>query len=114
MTTAGAIAIELRKLAEALDKAPKVELPQAVFTLGCGVNKENFIASAQILPHPLKKEYPRNPGEYKFIWMKHKTPALEIRAWAYQSAVCRMVTPAMPARFECEPLLSAEEEAQLT
>lgn len=109
MTTAGAIAIELRKLADALDKAPETELPQARFSLYCCSEKKHFLNAAQVLPRPLKKQYPKRPGEYELVYLEHATDALEIAASAYQHAVCTLIAPAMPARFECEPLLTDEE-----
>lgn len=32
----------------------------------------------------------------------------------YRSEVCKLVKPAQPAEYDCEPLLSQAEEAQLT
>jgi hypothetical protein len=59
MTTAGEIAIELRKLADALDKEPTAEIePISITSYHIGVQqKSGFLALARLLPRPLAKEY---------------------------------------------------------
>ena len=48
------VANELRKLADALDKEPKTEVAQPLFSF-INNTKEKFMASARLLPRPLAK-----------------------------------------------------------
>lgn len=113
MTTAGEIAIELRKLADALDKEPTAEIePISITSYHIGVQqKSGFLALARLLPRPLAKEYSNTNLElvYGHPW---RTP-IAFTADIPRSAICELVEPAKPAVYRCDPILSDEEEAAL-
>ena len=75
-------------------------------------NKDGFLAAFRALS-PGKKEYTEGQyGELKF------TPdgVDEKLGWfikVSRSVVCTLVKPAQPAVYDCEPLLSAAEEAEM-
>ena len=121
MPKASEVAQELRKLADALDKEPDTSISNVY----CGISlksKESFLSVARVLPRPLWKDL--SATEYVLDNRQHKPdgsldfgaawPAIHIRAQVDRSLVCRLVKPAIPAKYECDPLLSQEEEASLT
>ena len=109
MTTAGAVATELRRVADALDKEPKAEIAKPSLWFWNGGNKTAFLNLIHLLPRPLDKNYRDDDnlivtGEYD---------AVDFQARVNRSAVCSLVEPAKPAVYKCESLLSDEEEAAL-
>lgn len=111
MPTTTAIAQELRRVADLLGKAPDVEVtkPRLSFYHGSGTKTE-FINLAKVFPRPFDKGDGYQHEEYT---MTHKDNALEVYATIDRSQVCILVEEARPARYECVPLLSQEEEATL-
>lgn len=111
MPTMGEVAKELRRLAGALDREPDTEVVQPTIYFSCRWKtnaKELFLSIARLLPRPFTKM--RKSGE---LWLCCESPALEVRAYVEQEKVCRLVKAAQPAEYECEPLLSEDEEKSL-
>ena len=112
MPTAHDAAIELRKLADALDRKPEAEiLPLTISVYANTSQKEGFLSLASLLPRPLAKKY--EAARIEISHGKRWTDTLSIGLYIDRSAVCRVVKEAQPAEYECEPLLSAAEEALL-
>jgi hypothetical protein len=113
MITAGQIAAELRRIADVLDKEPETELvrPNLYFFHGYSNTKENFLALARLFPRPFKKG---DGYSHDAIMLTHETDALEVYASIDRSKVCILESPAIPAKYRCEPLLSAAEEESVT
>jgi hypothetical protein len=119
--TAGQVAAELRKLADALDNGPDVE----IYNVYCNLSvktKESFLAVARALPKPFWKVPDGN--EYKLDNRPHgadgrlsydmtKWPPVHFSLTAPRAEVCRLVRPAQPAEYECDALLTEAEEAAL-
>jgi len=108
--TAGQVAIELRRLADALDKEPDAPTARASiffpwYYLGAE-SKNIFLHLAKVFPRPLTKEMTDREVE-----IKYSTPALEVRAYIDRNKVCTLKEPAKSAVWECEPLLSEADEA---
>ena len=114
MTTTGAVAVELRRVADALDKEPEAPLESPVLGFYCDSymagdkGKSGFLALARIMPRPLEKK----PNDTTFR-LEYQTDAIHITMQISRKEVCRLVKPAQPAEYECEPLLSDDEEAAL-
>jgi hypothetical protein len=115
MTTAGAVAIELRKIADALDLHPETQVtkPHLHFFHSFQDPKELFLASARLLPHPVKKVY-ESEGAYPRVRVQHDTDALMTESSIYKETICVIVEPAKPAVYDCELTLTADEDASLT
>jgi hypothetical protein len=119
MTTAGQVAVELRKLADALDREPDTEIfrPEVDFSckykssVGPGVAKTVFIALARLLPHPLTKGV--QSYDYDAIELRYRSDAIIVAASIERNKVCRLIERERAAVYDCEPLLSQEEEASL-
>jgi hypothetical protein len=116
MPLAKEVAIELRKLADALDLHPDVEtcVPRLSFFYDFEQDKAKFIATANILPHPLVKTYPKDSNTYSRVSVTHETPALHVSTSIYRQAVCELISPAKPAVYDCKLTLSGDEDASLT
>jgi len=112
MPTTAAIASELRRIADLLDKSPdlEVEQPRLSFYHGYSGKKENFVDLVKVFPRPIEKGDGYSHDE---ITLTHKTDALIVYASIQKDVVCTLVEPAVPARYACVPLLSLEEEAAL-
>lgn len=114
MAKAADIASALRKLADSLDTIPEQELPTPRIHFCCTYQndpKTPFKALASVMPHPLKKEY--DEAEHGDLNLRFSSDAMYINAYVSRAKVCRLVEPAKPARYECDPLLSADDEAEL-
>lgn len=112
MPKAAEVAQELRRIADVLDNNPETEVMRPDLSFFHFSNKDDFMRLAKIFPRPYEKEY--GGGEqYSRIRLVHKTPSVEVTASIYRSAVCTLITPARPAEYDCEPLLSFEEESEL-
>lgn len=112
MPKAGEVAIELRKLADALDKYPdsKVPSPYVVFARDYGKDdKEKFLNFAKIMPRPYEKKHTDN--EYR---IQYVLPAIHVASYIDRNIVCELIEPAKPAVYKCDPILSDEEESSLT
>jgi len=110
---ASEIAKDLRILADALEVAPDLELPQPYFAIHFWNNteKDAFLALVKLLPRPFSKEYDDTDFLFK---IRHDTTGLDINVYIQRSVVCELIAPAKPAEYRCEPLLSEEEESTLT
>lgn len=111
MPLAKEVAMELRKLADSLDKEPEADVPIAFLHFYACDDKARFLALAAAFPHPFAKEY--EDGERGNLELKYETSAAIFTVSCLRSAVCRIVEPAKPAVYECEPLLSLEEDIAL-
>ena len=104
MPTAASIAQELRKVADLLEKTPTADLPRPSLYFPCrygGCTKEQFIAVTKVFPRPVEK------GEYyphEEITLTHRTDAIVVQACIEKNKICRLIAPAVPARY-------AEEDA---
>jgi hypothetical protein len=103
----------LQKVADLLAESPEFELPSYMdsYLNQYGAarvrfynDKEPFLAAVRALGSGRKGG---NEQDLEFI---HG----DLRLIVNRSAVCRLVKPAQPAEFECDPLLSQAEESELT
>jgi hypothetical protein len=113
-TKAGLVAIELRKLAYALDAQPDAVITKPYISFH-GYSKDEFMAIARLLPRPLRKnvDEPEDP-KWARVRVSHKNPALDVDASVPQSLTCQLIEPAKPAVYRCDPILSEEEEVEVT
>ena len=113
MPTATSIATELRRIADVLDKTPDVDLvkPSLDFYHGYTATKEEFLALAKIFPRPFKKS---DGYSHDKVELTHETPSLNVGTSIKRWKVCTLREPARPAVYDCEPLLSQTEEAEIT
>lgn len=102
----------LRKLADLLEKHGDAEIRMANATVWFE-KKEPFLEIAREMPRPLKKSY--GDGPYSDFDLEYGVLAESghIRLRLPRTTWCRVVEPAKPAVYDCDPILSADEEAQL-
>jgi hypothetical protein len=109
---AGLVAIELRKLADALDKEPDTTIVRPNIYFMCSYvgdfGKAAFLSLAKLLPRPLVKRSTNN--EYQLVG---ENDAIRFEAAITRSQVCTLVEPAKPAVYDCPSILSEAEEAAL-
>jgi hypothetical protein len=115
MPKAHEIATELRKLADALDAQPEVELNRPFVSWHHYVanEKDMFTALAKLMPRPIKKSITGEGGSMPRIDLTYQTSAITIYTQIPQSATCELVEPAKPAVYRCDPILSQLEESEL-
>lgn len=105
-------AAELRKLAEHLEKIDSgealIDQPSVYFSYYNPRQKDSFVSLIQHLPRPLKKEFDDHDARFRY-----KSEGLYISVSIPRSAVCRLVTPAQAAVYECEPVLGEGELAEI-
>lgn len=111
MTTAGSVAIELRRIADAFDKNPEAEIRTPTLYFHYWDEKAAFIETVALMPRPLKKS--TTAGDYARLRIEHEVPSLHLDVTILQSKICELLEPAKPAVYNCVPLLSLEEEASL-
>jgi hypothetical protein len=110
------IATALRNVADALDKEPDLEVPQpSIAWYFWGVaeakKKDCFVGLAHAFPRPFSTIF--TEGDNSICKIVFEVPALRAYAEVPRKSVCELVEPAKPAVYRCEPLLSAEEEAEI-
>ncbi len=113
-TTAAAAAAELRMLADALDVNPMLEIVQPSIYFNHGAEKGTFVDLAKILPRPLRKRVGRDDDPYSDFELIYGSPSMTIMSYVRRSVFCEIVEPARPAVYRCPPILSEEDEAQVT
>jgi hypothetical protein len=106
---ASELATKLRTLADGLDKAPDAEINSYVSITPCNDDKKTFLELAKVLPRPLTKKIRREGTSYEDFTLEGDGFVIGIP----RSAMCILVEPARPARYECPSILSDEEEAAL-
>lgn len=115
MPTAHEVAVELRRIADALDKEPDTPVKQAWLHFYCDT-KEEFLNAVRLLPRPLSKRYDKDGDSWDRLHVEHgyrKPSPVWVQASVLRSKVCRLVQEAREAVYECEPLLSQDEDAAL-
>jgi len=109
---ASEVASELRKLADSLEREPETEIePFLIRTYSTSRSKQSFLNLARLLPRPFSKVYERD--NLLILRGEDFTTPVSFRAQIDRDIVCRIVKPAQEAVYECEPLLSEAEEAQI-
>ncbi|HWF62905.1 MAG TPA: hypothetical protein VN666_21715 [Nitrospira sp.] len=111
MPKASEVAAELRKVADLLDREPEAEIKKPLISAGSD-EKDEFLAIARLMPRPFKKTY-RDWCGTPSIELDYESEAVRIWALAPRSVACRVIKPAVPAVYDCEPLLTLEEESSL-
>jgi hypothetical protein len=115
MPLAKDISIELRKVADALDLNPDVEVTRPNLSFPYfGGQKEKFMENARILPRPVSKEIPKTLDGYDRVRVIYTSDALTVDTSIYRKDICVLIEPAKPAVFECALTLLDHEEEALT
>lgn len=106
MPQASVVAAELRRIADSLDKEPEAEIQQALISFyhWSDSGKEQFLNEVRLLPHPLKKKYTDDE-----VALEHEAPGARVYAKIRRTAICRLIRPAIPAEYDCDPILSEQE-----
>lgn len=113
-TTAGAVAVELRKLADAFDQNPNAVVHKGWLAFYADT-KEEFVNAALLLPRPLVKGQDSDrEDKYTRIYVERETPALDVKVSVYKALTCVLVEPAKPAVYSCDPILSGLEIDEVT
>lgn len=108
MPTANAVAQGLRKVAEALEEAGDAEITRPLLYFSHYDRKKQFLALARVFPRPFEKKYDEHNLE-----LRRDDDSAQIVASIRRSVICRLVTPAIPAVYDCDPLLSDDEMASI-
>lgn len=96
-------------LADHIEKGGDAEIVKPSIYFTHFDDKDAFLALAKLLPRPLVKLY--DEGTYGDMKLDYKTDDIYVTARIQRSAICRLVEPAQPAKYECEPLLDVDELA---
>lgn len=111
--TASAIASELRKLADALDKGGETPIPKA--NLWWHFNsKEELVSLVKLLPKPLTKRIDPPSCAYPYLIIEREHPLVEVDVRGPQYKTCTLIEPARPAKYRCDPILAELEEDELS
>lgn len=107
MPLAKDVALELRKLADSLDKQPDAEITQPWITF-YEHQKERFLATARLLPRPLTKDEDYDSSRFRLIYDSFDT-SIHIECSVDKSTVCTLIEPAKPAVYKCVSILIDDE-----
>jgi hypothetical protein len=104
------LAANYRKLADWLDSKPEfeprdevAELTQFYFS-----HKEEFLSFVRAVRNGVKRF-----TEHDVRFTADTPDGMTVWAEVDRNSVCRIVTPAQPAVYDCEPLLSQDEMAEI-
>jgi hypothetical protein len=95
-------ATEIRKQADYLESRPVFEIPGSERTFFCFYDKHKFLDAVRALAPGTK--------EYKYDDLDFTISAVSIVLSIPRNRVCKLVAPAV---WDCEPLLSLQEDAAL-
>ena len=109
-TTAGAVAQELRRIADALDKEPTLEIAPYLSISAKFDDVEGFRKLAKIMPRPMTKKIAFEGETYEDFVLESEFWNIKIP----RKTICKIIQPARPAIYDCPPVLSEEEEAEMT
>ena len=115
--TSHALATDLAKMAEHLKQQPDLEIGTFYLTNeSYNTTGEQFKTIAKSFPKPLRKRVTSSSTGSSDITLESPKEVTGFTLYfrVPQNKVCRVVTPARPAVYDCEPLLTPEEEAELT
>ena len=99
----------LRQIADKLDNAPEFTIPQfssKFIHFNLFNHKQELLARARILGG--KKNY--SPSS---LTLTQEIGPLEVSLVVDRSTICKLVSPAQEAVYECESIFCAEEEESL-
>jgi hypothetical protein len=108
-------AVALREAADALDARPEFELPRYVGSNFRIENfyyyedKDRFLAAMRALGAGTKTQ----DDNYGSPVLRFTIPNGRLSLSVSRDRVCRLVKPAQPAEYDCQPLLSPEESEQV-
>jgi hypothetical protein len=106
-TTSHELADGLRALADKLTSKPAVALPYCESTIRLYYSdKEQFLDAAKAFGGN------KETGDSYYTLLSTYGP-LMVAVYTDRDMVCRLVTPATPAVYECETLFTPEEEAAI-
>lgn len=108
------LALALQKLSVHLQEQPEVEIGCISIGNIYGTTGEQFKAIAAVMPKPLTKRYDPPTDVMPWIWLDGSIDGVELKFHAERNKLCKLVSPAKPAVYECDPLLSPDEDAELT
>lgn len=110
------VAAELRKLADALEKGGDAKMKKPTLYFYCdSTTVQEFKNAAKLLPRPLAKGIQdEDDPKWCRVRLEYNSASLDVEASIPRAATCRIIEPAKPAVYDCEPLLSDAEEAVLT
>ena len=115
MPKASVVAAELRNLADRLDASPDTVIEKLFITRShYSSTKNEFLDFVKLMPRPLKKgtaDYGLSSGPE--LTVAYEGTGINIHVTIPQSATCTLITPARPAVYDCNPILSAEDEAEI-
>lgn len=114
MPKAHEVATELRKMADSLDKNPDIAVQQCWISFVCNT-REIFLNTCRLMPRPAFKEYSAWDERYPKVKLGSKDFSAPIH-WAVSAprdVACRIVKPTQSAEYDCDSLLSPEEDATL-
>ena len=116
MPTAHEVATELRKFADTLDANPeaKIAKPTIWWYFWGESDKEMFKRIARMFPRPLQKRIYDSASSRPMIAIESSNGIIDFEVRIPQIVTCRIIEPAKPAVYDCEPLLSEIEEAEVT
>lgn len=101
------LALELEKLANHYRDLGDATV-NPIHCLDFHTGKESFLNAVAQMPHPFSKVY--KGDDFAVVY---RGAGVVIEHYAKRDRVCRIVEPAKPAVYECEPLLSPAEVARI-
>ena len=109
MNTTREVANELRRVADALEQSPDLQISAYLSISPDRDDKETFLALAKIMPRPMKKKIAFAGTIYENYCLNHAFWSLRIP----RKQMCILIEAAKPAVYDCPSILSEAEEAAL-
>ena len=107
--TTSELAIEFRRIADALDKEPGLKVNPYISISPEGDDKDTFLALARVIPRPYKKRIRHEGSTYEDFVLEVGSLFVCIP----RSKLCEIIEPAKPAVYHCPSVLNDEEYAAL-
>ena len=102
-------ASKLRTLADKWEQLPEQKNTPLLFVENS--RKEDAVAIVKGIGGHWTKTITNPDHPYARVVYASRETGLEVSL--YRDSLCRIIRPAQPAQYECEPLLSPDEEAEI-
>ena len=107
--TAGEVAAEMRRIADALDSNPSMIIRPYLVINTVSHTRTQFAELAKTMPKPMEKGIDFEGTSYEGFKLSHSFWSIKIP----RSEVCIIKEPARPAVYDCPSIFSPAEEEEL-
>jgi hypothetical protein len=110
MSTSHEFAADLRTLADYLQRKAEFPMDYPIIRVYFIEQKEDFLSAVKSCGNGKKIMPTERYDQDLFYFIPGQPSKLTFQVMTYRSMVCRLVSPARAAEYDCDPILSQAQE----